>query len=173
MRKGTQRPLKTPGTNRKVWISGALNFKTGCFHWVTGERKNDELFIKLLDRLRRTYRCHKELHLYGHRQRREPHLQAGRALPGGFGRQKIRLHPLPSCSPQSNPVDLVWWSVHEAVSRATTSARRLRNWRSWPKVTSRSESPSGPNSGRSKSSWKGQRHEIGECLFILWTYLVE
>jgi hypothetical protein len=31
MRKGKQRPLRTPGTNRKVWISGALNFKTGRF----------------------------------------------------------------------------------------------------------------------------------------------
>jgi hypothetical protein len=63
MRKGKQRPLRTPGTNRKVWISGALNFKTGRFHWVTGDRKNGELFIKLLDKLRKTYRCHKELHL--------------------------------------------------------------------------------------------------------------
>jgi|SRR5215211_8920466 len=63
MRKGKQRPLRTPGTNRKVWISGALNFRTGGFHWVRGKRKNDELFIKLLDRLRRTYRCHRELHL--------------------------------------------------------------------------------------------------------------
>ncbi len=64
MRKGKQRRLRTPGTNRKVWISGALNFCTGRFHWVSqGERKNDELFMKLLDRLRRSYRCHKQLHL--------------------------------------------------------------------------------------------------------------
>jgi hypothetical protein len=32
MRKGEQRPLRTPGTNRKVWISGALNFETGRLH---------------------------------------------------------------------------------------------------------------------------------------------
>lgn len=62
MRKGRQRPLRTPGTNRKVWISGALDFKTGRLHRVTGERKNDELFIALLDHLRKTYRCHKQLH---------------------------------------------------------------------------------------------------------------
>ena len=42
MRKGCQRRLRTPGTNRKVWVSGALNFATGRFHWVSGERKNDE-----------------------------------------------------------------------------------------------------------------------------------
>lgn len=27
------------------------------------------------------------------------------------------MHPLPSWSPESNPVELVWWSLHEAVSR--------------------------------------------------------
>jgi hypothetical protein len=30
---------------------------------------------------------------------------------------RIRLHPLPSWSPESNPMELVWWSLHEAVSR--------------------------------------------------------
>jgi transposase len=29
----------------------------------------------------------------------------------------LSLHPLPAWSPQSNPVELVWWSLHEAVSR--------------------------------------------------------
>src|SRR5918993_2180753 len=55
MRKGEQKLLPTPGTNRKVWISGALNFKTGRFHWVSGGRRDGELFIGLLDKLRRTY----------------------------------------------------------------------------------------------------------------------
>ena len=36
MRQGKQKPLRTPGTSRKVWISGALNFATGRFHWVLG-----------------------------------------------------------------------------------------------------------------------------------------
>jgi putative transposase len=115
MRKGDQRPLKTPGTNRKVWISGALNFRTGRFHWVSGERKNEELFLELLDRLRRTYRCHRELHLAvdndaSHTSKRVKNYVAD------LGR-RICLHPLPSWSPESNPVELVWWSLHEAVSR--------------------------------------------------------
>jgi len=63
MRTGKQKPLRTPGTNRKVWISGALNFATGRLHWVVGKRRNDQLFVRLLDRLRRTYRCYKQLHL--------------------------------------------------------------------------------------------------------------
>jgi transposase len=30
---------------------------------------------------------------------------------------RVNLHPLPSWSPESNPVELVWWSLHEALSR--------------------------------------------------------
>jgi len=115
MRKGSQRRLKTPGTNRKVWISGALNFRTGGFHWVSGERKNDELFIKLLDQLRRTYRCHTELHLAVDNDASHTSKRVERYVEDSDGR--IRLHPLPSWSPESNPVELVWWSLHEAVSR--------------------------------------------------------
>ncbi len=115
MRKGKQKPLRTPGTNRKVWISGALNFRTGRFHWVTGERKNDELFIKLLDRLRSVYRCHKELHLATDNDGSHTSKRLKEYVEAAGGR--IRLHPLPSWSPESNPVELVWWSLHEAVSR--------------------------------------------------------
>jgi transposase len=116
MRKGTQRPLRTPGTNRKVWISGALNFRRGRFQWVKGERKNDELFIELLDRLRRTYRCHTELHLAVDNDASHTSKRVERYVADSGGR-RIRLHLLPSWSPQSNPVELVWWSLHEAVSR--------------------------------------------------------
>jgi len=115
MRKGRQRRLKTPGTNRKVWISGALNFKTGRFHRVSGGRGDGELFIKLLDKLRRTYRCHKELHLAVDNDGSHISKRVKKYVEDSGGR--IRLHPLPSWSPESNPVELVWWSPHEAVSR--------------------------------------------------------
>lgn len=115
MRKGKQRPLRTPGTNRKVWISGALNFHTGRFHWVRGERRNDELFIKLLEKLRGIYRCHRELHLATDNDGSHTSKRVEKYVEDLGGR--IRLHPLPSWSPESNPVELVWWSLHEAVSR--------------------------------------------------------
>jgi putative transposase len=115
MRKGKQRPLRTPGTNHKVWISGALNFCTGRFHWVRGEGKNDELFMELLDQLRRTYRCHRQLHLATDNDSSHTSKRVERYVEDSGGR--IKLHPLPSWSPESNPVELVWWSLHEAVSR--------------------------------------------------------
>jgi putative transposase len=115
MRKGEQKKLLTPGTNRKAWISAALNWKSGRLHWVVGESKNSELFIKLLEHLGKTYRCHKRLHLAVDN---DPSHTSGRVkgyLEASGGR--VRLYPLPPWSPQSNPVELIWWSLHEAVSR--------------------------------------------------------
>jgi putative transposase len=115
MRKGNQKRLRTPGTNRKVWISGALRWSTGRFHWVVGERKNDELFLKLLKELRRIYRCHKQLHLAIDN---DPSHTSGRVEEYvKASAERVRLYPLPAWSPQSNPVELIWWGLHEAVSR--------------------------------------------------------
>jgi hypothetical protein len=98
-----------------VWISGALNFKTGRFHWVSGERRDGELFIKLLDKLRGTYRCHRQLHLAVDNDGSHLSKRVKKYVEDSGGR--VNLRPLPSWSPESNPVELVWWSLHEAVSR--------------------------------------------------------
>jgi transposase len=115
MRKGKQRRLPTPGKGRKVWISGALNFSTGRLHWVSGPRKNDELFLNLLGELRRIYRCHRQLHLAIDNDRSHTSGRVEEYLEASGGR--VRLYPLPTWSPQSNPVELIWWGLHEAVSR--------------------------------------------------------
>ena len=71
--------------------------------------------MKLLDRLRRIYRCHRHLHLAidndsSHTSKRvEQYVEDSH--------ERISLHPLPTGSPQSNPVELIWWGLHEAVSR--------------------------------------------------------
>jgi putative transposase len=115
MRRGKQKRLPTPGTNRKVWLSGALNFSTGRFHWVSGPRKNDELFLKLLKELRRIYRCHRSLHLAIDNDRSHTSARVEQYVKASG--QRVRLYALPAWSPQSNPVELIWWSLHEAVSR--------------------------------------------------------
>ena len=117
MRKGKQKHLRTPGTNRKVWISGALRWSTGRFHWVTGERKNDELFMKLLEELRSIYPSNdrQRLELAVDNDPSHTSKRVERYVEDSGGR--LHLHPLPTWSPQSNPVELIWWSLHEAVSR--------------------------------------------------------
>jgi putative transposase len=115
MRKGKQKKLPTPGTNRKVWISAALNWKSGRLHWVVGESKDSELFLKLLTKLRRIYRCHRSLHLATDNDSSHTSGRVEECLQASGGR--VRLYPLPPWSPQSNPVELIWWGLHEAVSR--------------------------------------------------------
>ena len=115
MRKGKQKKLPTAGTNRKVWLSGALNWRTGRFHWVAGESKNSELFLKLLAELRRIYRCHRSLHLATDNDSSHTSGRVKEYLEASGGR--VRLYPLPAWSPESNPVELIWWGLHEAVSR--------------------------------------------------------
>jgi putative transposase len=98
MRKGTQRKLPTPGTNRKVWISGALEFSTGSFHWMIGERKNDELFLKLLGELRRIYDPQR-LELAVDNDASHTSKRVKRYVQDSGG--GLRLHPLPAGIPRA------------------------------------------------------------------------
>jgi transposase len=68
-----------------------------------------------LEGLRRTYHCHRSLHLaidndgsHASGRVKEYVKTSG---------QRLRLYALPAWSPQSNPVELIWWGLHEAVSR--------------------------------------------------------
>ena len=115
MRRGRQQQLPTPGTNRKLWISGALNWLTGRLHWVVGPQKNSELFVKLLNELRPIYRCYRQLHLVMDNDGSHTSGQVHQYLQESAGR--IALHPLPARSPQDNPVELIWWGLHEAITR--------------------------------------------------------
>ena len=124
----------------------------GALALGTGERKNDELFMKLLDQLRRTYRCHKELHLAVDNDSSHTSKRVEKYVEDSGGR--IRLHPLPSWSPESNPVELVWWSLHEAVSRNHECAG-LDDLVEFAEDYSRSDSPSGSNSGSLRAVGKG------------------
>jgi transposase len=100
MRKGMQRKLPTPGTNRKVWISGALEFSTGSFHWVTGERKNDELFMKLLEHLRQIY-DHRRLELAVDNDASHTSKRVQRYVEDSGG--GLRLHALPAWKSPEQP----------------------------------------------------------------------
>jgi transposase len=115
MRRGDQQHLPTPGTNRKVWLSGALNWLTGRLHWVVGLRKDSELFLRLLEELRWTYRCHRQLHLAldNDGSHRSKLVRACLASSGG----RLCLHPLPAWSPEANPMESIWWGLHEAITR--------------------------------------------------------
>jgi hypothetical protein len=61
---GKQEYVGTPGCNRKRYVAGAFNLKTGMLTWVEGDRKNNLLFPKLRYKLMtETCRSARPVHL--------------------------------------------------------------------------------------------------------------
>ena len=99
----------------KRYIAGALNARTGKVVPVARERKNSDLFIALVEELRRRYRRALRIHLVLdnsiiHKSRRTLRYLASL---GGRG----ILHFLPPYSPLSNVIERLWKQLHEHVTR--------------------------------------------------------
>jgi putative transposase len=115
MRRGEQLVVLTPGKNVKRYVAGALNSRAGKVIHVVAERKNSDLFLALVDALRRAYRSAKRIHLVLdnfiiHKSRATPrHL----ATLGS----RVRLHFPPPYSPESNVIERLWKQLHDHVTR--------------------------------------------------------
>lgn len=113
-RKGAQPRVVTPGNNRKAYIAGALEHRTGEMVYAEGTRKNSDLFISLVNGLAEFFPdkvIHVVLDNYIiHKSKKT--LAALARLKG-----RVRLHFLPSYSPDHNPIELVWKELHACVTR--------------------------------------------------------
>ncbi|SSH60021.1 transposase [Klebsiella pneumoniae] len=102
MLKGQQKRIATPGQNQKHYLAGALHSGTERVHSVSGSSKSPDLFINLLETLRRTYRRAKSITLVAdnyiiHKSRKvECWLEKNK---------KFRLLFLPMYSPWLNPIE--------------------------------------------------------------------
>jgi len=115
MRRGKQLVVLTPGKNVKRYVAGALNARSGKVVHVMAERKNSELFLALVDALRRAYRRARRIHLILdnfiiHKSRRT--LRHLARLAG-----RVVLHFLPPYSPESNVIERLWKQLHDHVTR--------------------------------------------------------
>ncbi len=61
MRRHQQKHIPTPGKNEKHYVARALNSQTGKVIYTTGLSKDSELFIQLLEKLKRHYRRAKKI----------------------------------------------------------------------------------------------------------------
>ena len=139
---GQQRRLVTPGKNKKFYLAGALDVRSGRLHTTGARSKNAVLFCDLLHLLARTYRHANRIHLivdnYGiHKAQRT--IQAFEALKG-----RVVLHFLPPYCPDANRIERVWQDLHANVTRnhhCKTMGRLLVNTRRylndyvWRRVT--------------------------------------
>lgn len=116
MLRGQQAEVVTPGNNRKCHVSGSLVWNTGTLLVSQPEaHRNTDLFLDHLDDLRRHLRCWKRIHVicdnasfHNSRRVREYLEEWG---------HRIALHFLPRYSPQTNPIERVWWHLHETITR--------------------------------------------------------
>jgi transposase len=118
MRRGQQAEVVTPGNNVKRYLSGSLNWRTGeliLTEGKPGQGRNTDLFLAHLDDLRFRLRCYRVIHVIC--DNAKPHLakrvEAYLAAHGG----RVVLHYLPTYAPQTNPIERVWWHLHEEVTR--------------------------------------------------------
>ena len=115
MLRGEQKEVVTPGVNKKRYIAGALNAYSGEIIYVTGERKNTDLFIVLLLKLRRAYPNAKRIHLILDNYSIHSSRRAELAF-RGFAKNFVR-HFLPPYSPEHNRIEKLWKQLHANVTR--------------------------------------------------------
>src|SRR5207248_7210735 len=83
-----------------------------------GRQRNADLFLAHLDALRRRFRRYRVIHVICdnaafHRPER---CRKVRAYLCRWG-HRIRLHYLPTYAPETNPIERVWWHLHEEITR--------------------------------------------------------
>jgi transposase len=115
---GNQAKVETPGTNKKRHLSGSIHWRTGQVFVTEAAPKqgrNGALFIKHWDDLRRRLRRYPKIHVICDNAGGHTSLEVIRYLWKGEGR--IEVHLLPSYSPDLNPIERVWWHLHENITR--------------------------------------------------------
>ena len=121
MRRGEQAALQTPGTDERRVLAGSLHWRTGRVFLTEGQPKEGRtaaLFCRHLDDLRRALRHYRAVHVVCDNAR--THKPEGARLVKRYLERwggRIALHYLPSHAPECNPVERVWWRLHEAVTR--------------------------------------------------------
>ena len=115
MRRGEQAEVVTPGTNTKRYVAGSLNWRTGGLIANAGSSRNARLFVAHLDQLRRHLRCYRRVHVLCDNARFHD-CQAVREYLQRWG-HRIQLHFLPKYAPDTNPIERVWWHLHEEITR--------------------------------------------------------
>jgi transposase len=116
MLEGIQQEVVTPGDNVRRHLSVSMLVGTGRL--VVSEptlRRNSEQFVAHLADLCRRLRHWKVIHVICDNAAFHKSAVVRRWIAGRNGR--VVLHYLPSRAPEENPVELVFWRLHEAITR--------------------------------------------------------
>ena len=95
-----------------------MSWRSGELIVTEGTHRNAELFVRHLDDLRRAFRHYKKVHVICDNARF--HTIKGSRLVRQYLAEhgdRMVLHYLPAYSPQDNPIERVWWHLHEQITR--------------------------------------------------------
>jgi transposase len=116
MLKGQQATVETPGNNVKRHLAGSLVWRTGTLLVSpSAKRRNAALFVAHLDDLRCRLRGYRLIHVVCDNAPFHT-CRLVREFLQRWG-HRIRLHFLPKYSPETNPIERVWWHLHETITR--------------------------------------------------------
>lgn len=116
MARGLQAEVETPGNNQKLYLSGSLIWTTGTLLVSEPQqRRNSDLFLAHLDELRRRLRGYSKIHVICDNASFHKSKDVRRYLENW--RRRIQIHFLPAYSPETNPIERVWWHLHETITR--------------------------------------------------------
>jgi transposase len=116
MLRGQQAEVKTPGNNVKRHLAGSLVWRTNTLLVSPpGTRRNTALFLEHLDDLRRRLRTYRKIHVICDNAAFHKSRAVQRYLEQ-WG-HRIELHFLPTYAPETNPIERVWWHLHETITR--------------------------------------------------------
>jgi len=116
MPRGEQAEVVTPGNNDKRHIAGSLHWRTGrLLLSPPGRQRNARLFLAHLDDLRRRLRAYRVIHVICDNAR----FHDCRAVRDYLARHagRVVLHYLPKYAPETNPIERIWWDLHETITR--------------------------------------------------------
>lgn len=116
MRRGQQAEVVTPGDNDKCYLAGSLHWRTGKLFRTSGPQRDAKLFVRHLHDLRRHLRCYKKIHVICDNAGFHWNCWEVWEFVARYG-DRVVLHFLPKYAPQCNPIERVWWHLHEEITR--------------------------------------------------------
>jgi transposase len=113
---GKQAEVVTPGNNDKRHLAGSLVWRTGTLLVSpASSRRNADLFLAHLDDLRCRLRMYHVIHVICDNASFHDCRKLNEYLT--VWGHRIRVHYLPKYAPETNPIERIWWRMHERITR--------------------------------------------------------